>query len=78
MKVKLEPFYRLSKRSLRSKMTFAVVRKKLFALKLKFLVILLCSPEVGLSHHIKFADQSAPSMKLMTVSESRLIDHSDF
>ena len=59
-------------------MTFAVGRKKLFTLKLKFLVILFCSPEVGLSHHIKFADQSAPSMKLMTVSESRLIDHSDF
>ena len=53
-------------------MTFAVGRKKLFTLKLKFLVILFCSPEVGLSHHIKFADQPALSMKL-TVSENRLI-----
>ena len=53
-------------------MTFAVVRKKLFTLKLKFLVILFSSPEVGLSPHIKFADQSAPSPEL-AVSENRLI-----
>ena len=72
MKVKIEPVYRLSKRSLRSKMTFAVVRKKLFTLKLKFLVILFCSPEVGLSPHIKFAGQSAPSPEL-AVFENRLI-----
>ena len=72
MKMKIEPFYRLSPRSLRSKMTFAVVRKKLFTLKLKFLVILFCSPEVGLSPHIKFAGQSAPSPEL-AVFENRLI-----
>ena len=70
--MKIEPFYRLSPRSLRSKMTFAVVRKKLFTLKLKFLVILFCSPEVGLSPHIKFAGQSAPSPEL-AVFENRLI-----
>ena len=72
IKMKIEPFYRLSPRSLRSKMTFAVGRKKLFTLKLKFLVILFCSPEVGLSPHIKFAGQSAPSPEL-AVSENRLI-----
>ena len=72
MKVKIEWLDRFSKRSLCSKMTFAVVRKKLFTLKLKFLVILFCSPEVGLSPHIKFAGQSAPSPEL-AVFENRLI-----
>ena len=51
----------------RSKMTFAVGRIRKCTLKLKLLVILFCSPEVGLSYHVKCADQSAPSPKL-TVS----------
>ena len=35
---------------------------------------LFCSPEVGLSYHVKCVDQSAPSPKL-TVSANRLVVH---
>ena len=56
----------------RSKMTFAVGRISKCTLKLKHLVILFCSPEVGLSYHVKCADRSAPSPNLR-VSENRPI-----
>ena len=56
----------------RSKMTFAVGRISKCTLKLKLLVILFCSPEVGLSYHVKCADRSAPSPNLR-VSENRPI-----
>ena len=53
-------------------MTFAVGRISKCTLKLKLLVFLFCSPEVGLSYHVKCADQSAPSPNLR-VSENRPI-----
>jgi len=56
----------------RSKMTFAVGRISKCTLKLKLLVFLFCSPEVGLSYHVKCADRSAPSPNLR-VSENRPI-----
>ena len=43
------------------KMTFAVGRIRKCTLKLKLLVFLFCSPEVGLSYHVKCADRSVPS-----------------
>ena len=53
-------------------MTFAVGRISKCTLKLKLLVFLFCSPEVGLSYHVKCADRSAPSPNLR-VSENRPI-----
>ena len=53
-------------------MTFAVGRISKCTLKSKLLVFLFCSPEVGLSYHVKFADRSAPSPNLR-VSENRPI-----
>ena len=50
-------------------MTFAVGRISKCTLKLKLLVFLFCSPEVGLSYHVKCADRSAPSPNLR-VSEN--------
>ena len=58
----------------RSKMTFAVGRIRKCTLKLKLLVFLFCSPEVGLSYHVKCADRSAPPPNLR-VSENRPIVH---
>ena len=53
------------------------IRRFNSTLKLKILVISFCSPEVGLSYHVKSADQSAPSTKL-AVSDNRLTVISDF
>jgi hypothetical protein len=53
-------------------MTFAVGRISKCTLKSKLLVFLFCSPEVGLSYHVKCADRSAPSPNLR-VSENRPI-----
>ena len=58
----------------RSKMTFAVGRIRKCTLKLELLVFLFCSPEVGLSYHVKCADRSAPPPNLR-VSENRPIVH---
>ena len=57
-------------------MTFAVGRisKCMRTLKLKLLVFLFCSPEVGLSYHVKCADRSAPCPNLR-VSANRPIVH---
>ena len=55
-------------------MTFAVGRIRKCTLDLKLLVILFCSPEVGLSYHVKCADRSAPPPNLR-VSENRSIVH---
>ena len=56
------------------KMTFAVGRIRKCTLKLKLLVFLFCSPEVGLSYHVKCADRSAPCPNLR-VSANRPIVH---
>ena len=53
-------------------MAFAVGRISKCTLKSKLLVFLFCSPEVGLSYHVKCADRSAPSPNLR-VSENRPI-----
>ena len=68
----VERVYRLPAAAARSKMTFAVGRIRKCTLKLKLLVFLFCSPEVGLSYHVKCADRSAPPPNLR-VSENRSI-----
>ena len=70
----VERVYRLPAAAARSKMTFAVGRIRKCTLKLKLLVFLFCSPEVGLSYHVKCADRSAPPPNLR-VSENRPIVH---
>ena len=55
-------------------MTFAVGRIRKCTLKLKLLVFLFCSPEVGLSYHVKCADRLAPCPNLQ-VSANRPIVH---
>ena len=55
-------------------MTFAVGRIRKCTLKLKLLVFLFCSPEVGLSYHVKCGDRLAPPPNLR-VSENRSIVH---
>ena len=56
----------------RSKMTFAVGRISKCTLKLQLLVFLFCSPEVGLSCHVKCAGVLVPCPNLR-VSENRPI-----
>ena len=58
----------------RSKMTFAVGRISKCTLKLQLLVFLFCSPEVGLSCHVKCTDVLVPCPNLR-VSEKRPIVH---
>ena len=67
-------FYKHFPKSDYQKMTFAVGRIRKCTLELKLLVILFCSPEVGLSYHVKCADRSAPPPNLR-VSENRSIVH---
>ena len=67
-------FYKHFPKSDYQKMTFAVGRIRKCTLDLKLLVILFCSPEVGLSYHVKCADRSAPPPNLR-VSENRSIVH---
>ena len=55
-------------------MTFAVGRISKCALKLKLLVFLFCSPEVGLSCHVKCAGVLVPCPNLR-VSAKRPIVH---
>ena len=50
-------------------MTFAVGRISKCTLKLKLLVFLFCSPEAGLSYHVKCTDRSTPPPNLR-VSEN--------
>ena len=68
------PFYKHFPKSDDQKMTFAVGRIRKCTLKLKLLVFLFCSPEVGLSCYVKCAGVLVPCPNLR-VSAKRPIVH---